>query len=155
MTQHIIDRINILGKHQGSNGFDDSDLDLTSSDMYDHKESSTKNGRYDDDSSVIIVAMDDVNDINNIVELDIETNVDEEVSMAKHDKYAQVSVKEGIRRHGQKAIDAVLTEYAQLNNRNIFEPKHAHELGTEVKREALNLITLIKEKRCGKGSCLC
>ena len=70
--------------------------------------------------------------------------------MSKHDKYAQVSVKEGIQRHGQKAIDAVLTEYAQLNDRNILEPKHAHELDKEAKREALNLIKLVKGKRCRK-----
>ena len=31
LTQHIIDPINIFGKRQGSNEFDNSDLDLTSS----------------------------------------------------------------------------------------------------------------------------
>ena len=28
--------------------------------------------------------------------------------IAKHDKYAQVSVKKGIRTHGEKALDALL-----------------------------------------------
>ena len=34
--------------------------------------------------------------------------------LAKQDRYAQVSVKEGIQRHGQRAVNAVLKEYAQL-----------------------------------------
>ena len=32
--------------------------------------------------------------------------------ISKEDKYAQVSVSEGIKRHGEKAVMAVLSEYA-------------------------------------------
>ena len=46
-------------------------------------------------------------------------------SAAKHE---QVSVKEGIKRFGDKAINTVLTEYAQLNEKNVFDPVDARKL---------------------------
>jgi len=70
--------------------------------------------------------------------------------ISKESKFAQVSVKEGIKRFGESAINAVLAEFGQLNDQKIFDPKFAHELSGKQKREALNLITLVKEKRCGK-----
>ena len=36
--------------------------------------------------------------------------------MSKEDKYAQVSVSEGIKCHGEIAIADVLTEFSQLND---------------------------------------
>ena len=36
--------------------------------------------------------------------------------MAKDDRYAQVSVSEGIKRHDKNAIMTVIKEYAQLND---------------------------------------
>ena len=68
-------------------------------------------------------------------------------SATKHD---QVSVEEGIRRFGDKAIEAVLSEYAQLNDKNVFKSRFANELSSKQKTDALNLITIVKEKRCGK-----
>lgn len=68
-------------------------------------------------------------------------------SATKHD---QVSVKEGIRRFGSKAIDAVLSEYAQLKDKNVFKPRFANDLTSQQQKDALNLITVVKEKRCGK-----
>ena len=70
--------------------------------------------------------------------------------MSKEDKYAQVSVNEGIKRHGEKAIAAVLAEFGQLNNKQVFKPYNAHQLTNAVKREALNLITMIKQKETGR-----
>jgi hypothetical protein len=70
--------------------------------------------------------------------------------MSKEDRYAQVSVKEGIKRYGHKAIEAVMKEYAQLDDRIIFDPQHADTLTRQQKYDALNLITMVKEKRCGK-----
>ena len=70
--------------------------------------------------------------------------------MTKQDKYGQVLVKEGICHHGQWAVDAILAEYAQLNERNIFKPKRSSELSANSKRESLNLIMLEKEKSCGE-----
>ena len=68
-------------------------------------------------------------------------------SAAKHE---QVSVKEGIRRFGDKTVDAVLTEYAQLNEKNVFAPVNANKLTKKQKSDALTLLTMIKQKRCGK-----
>ena len=70
--------------------------------------------------------------------------------MSKVDKYAQVSVREGIKRHGQKAIDAMMKEFAQLNDKGTFVPVDVSKLSKKDKMEALNLITMIKQKRCGK-----
>ena len=70
--------------------------------------------------------------------------------LKEQDKYAQVSVKEGVRRHGQKALDAVMTEFAQLNNKDTFTPMSKNDLTVGIKKNALNLITLIKQKRNGK-----
>ena len=70
--------------------------------------------------------------------------------LSKEDKYAQVSVKEGIKRHGNKAIAAVLSEFSQLNDKHVFRPRQADELTNMDKKQSLNLITMIKEKRDGK-----
>ena len=70
--------------------------------------------------------------------------------IAKSSKHAQVNVKEGIRRYGDRAAKAVIKEYAQLDEKGTFEPKDPSELTGDQKVEALNLITIIKEKRCGK-----
>ena len=65
-------------------------------------------------------------------------------------KYEQVSVEEGLRRFGNKAVEAVLSEYSQLNDKQVFRTRLAKELTAKQKSEALNLITMIKQKRCGK-----
>jgi len=67
-------------------------------------------------------------------------------SAAKHE---QVSMREGIRRYGESAIKAVLKEYAQLDDKKIFRPVKASALTIYQKRDALNLVTLIKFKRNG------
>ena len=66
--------------------------------------------------------------------------------MSKVDKYAQVSVSEGIKRHGDRAIAAVLTEFSQLNNKDVFKPRDAKTLNQHKRREALNQTTMVKEK---------
>ena len=70
--------------------------------------------------------------------------------ISKEDRYAHVSINEGIKRHGQKAIDAVLAEFMQLNDQKVFKPVVPNSLNDNDKREALNLITMLKEKRNGK-----
>jgi len=50
-----------------------------------------------------------------------------EVIMAhvkKIDKHAQVSVNKEITRHGDKALEALLSEFGQLNNYNTFDPQY-------------------------------
>ena len=66
------------------------------------------------------------------------------------DRYAQVSVSKGIRRHGDRIVAAVLNEFEQLNDKGVFKPLKAKELKASEKSEAFNLITMVKEKRDGK-----
>ena len=61
-----------------------------------------------------------------------------------------MSVNEGIQSHGEKAVAAVLNEFSQLNDKGVFKPHRPNELKDREKSEALNLITMIKEKRDGK-----
>ena len=70
--------------------------------------------------------------------------------MSRDDKYAQVSVSEGIKRHGEKAFIAVLSEYVQLNDKEVFKACDINKLSYNDKKEALNLITMVKQKRNGK-----
>ena len=70
--------------------------------------------------------------------------------MSKLDKHAQVSVNEGVKRYGEKAIAAILKEFTQLNDKQVFKPCNPNRLSAATKRKALNLITMIKQKRDGK-----
>ena len=70
--------------------------------------------------------------------------------LSKDDKYAQVSIKEGIRRHGDKAVEVVLKEFTQLNDKQVFAPLDTKELSPKQRSQALDLITMVKEKRDGK-----
>ena len=51
--------------------------------------------------------------------------------LSKVDKYAQVPVNEGIRRHGEKAVAAVLNDFSQLNDIGVFKTRRPNELKTE------------------------
>ena len=62
----------------------------------------------------------------------------------------QMTATASIKKHGQRAIEALMNEFLQLHNKDIFEPMHAHKLTNDQKRRALRAINLIKEKRCGK-----
>ena len=58
-------------------------------------------------------------------------------------EYKDVSMKEGLERFGEKAVESVLKEFAQLDDSNSFEPQYAHLLTRDQKRAALSLITLV------------
>ena len=62
----------------------------------------------------------------------------------------QMSAKKGIERHGQAAINAILKEYKQLHDLDVFRGIHRRDLTPEQHKRVLRLITVIKEKRCGK-----
>ena len=62
----------------------------------------------------------------------------------------QMSAKAGIRRFGDAARDAMRREFRQLDEKGVFEPILATDIGPEVKKQALRCINVIKEKRCGK-----
>ena len=72
------------------------------------------------------------------------------VHVSKNDKHTHVSVNEGIRRHGDEALHILLSEFGQIHRHDTFEHLDISKLLAEVKKEALNLITMIREKRCGK-----
>ena len=69
--------------------------------------------------------------------------------LSKGDKHAQVSIKEGLKRHGDRALDALLKDLGQLHKHDTFDPQDIIGLTSGMKKEALNLITMIKEKRTG------
>jgi len=62
----------------------------------------------------------------------------------------QVSAKKGIKMFGERALEALAKEYAQLDSLDVFIPMLVSELTLEQKRNALNAIDLIAEKRCGR-----
>ena len=62
----------------------------------------------------------------------------------------QMSAEAGIKRYGPRAIDALYEEFAQLKELSVFEAICTTDLTPQQRRDALPLINLIKEKRCGK-----
>ncbi len=61
----------------------------------------------------------------------------------------QMTASQGIRKHGQKAVDALFSEFCQLDDRTVFDPIDATTLSHQQKKAALRAINLIKEKRSG------
>jgi hypothetical protein len=61
----------------------------------------------------------------------------------------QMTATAGIKKHGQKAIDALLKEFCQLDNKSVFAAVDAGTLSAKQKFAALRAINLIKEKRDG------
>ena len=64
--------------------------------------------------------------------------------------FTQMTRKKGIEQFGDVSTQAILEEYTQLHNLNVFKPKHKRDLKQEQIDKCLRLITLIKQKRCGK-----
>ena len=70
-------------------------------------------------------------------------------------KHAQMSAKAGIKKFGDRAVAAMLSEYKQLNSgavpgKPVFGCIDPNTLTREEKRRALEAVNLIKKKRCGK-----
>ena len=61
-----------------------------------------------------------------------------------------MSTKKGINKYGYGTIDAILTEFTQLNNKKVVEPLHLKTLTPEVRRKSLRPTTLVTEKKCGR-----
>ena len=61
-----------------------------------------------------------------------------------------MSVPKGVKRHGEKAINALLAEYGQIHGHGTFQPLMSNTLTSEQRKNALQIITMIKEKWCGK-----
>lgn len=62
----------------------------------------------------------------------------------------QMSANAGIKKHGRKAQEALMAEFAQLEDLSVYEPLNPNKLTRAQKKAALRAINLIKEKRCGK-----
>jgi hypothetical protein len=62
----------------------------------------------------------------------------------------QMSAKAGIRKHGKAAEDALIAEFSQMEDLNVYEPISPSTLSREQKKGALRTINMIKEKRCSK-----
>jgi hypothetical protein len=62
----------------------------------------------------------------------------------------QMTAKQGVKEFGDRAVEAIIKEFTQLNEKNVFQPKHFGSLTMEDRKKALRSITLIKEKRCGR-----
>ena len=70
-------------------------------------------------------------------------------------EHAQMSAKAGIKKFGDRAVAAMLSEYKQLNTgampgKPVFGCIDPTTLTYEEKRRALEAVNLIKKKRCGK-----
>ena len=60
-----------------------------------------------------------------------------------------MTAKKGVKEFGDRAIQAIIKEYDQLDKKNAFKPRLAKSLTPEERARALRSITLIKEKRSG------
>ena len=62
----------------------------------------------------------------------------------------QMSAKKGIERFGERALQAIITEYEQFENLSVFTPISLKHLSPSDRKLALHAIDLIKKKRTGK-----
>jgi hypothetical protein len=62
----------------------------------------------------------------------------------------QMSAHAGIIKHGRIAEEALLAEFSQFEDLNVYEPLDPNTLTREQKASALQAIPTIKEKICGK-----
>ena len=60
-----------------------------------------------------------------------------------------MSARDGIAKHGDKAIEVLYNEFLQLHDMNVFVPIHKKDLTKQQIKDALRAISVIKEKRDG------
>ena len=61
-----------------------------------------------------------------------------------------MSARKGIKIFGDKPVAAIFYEYQQLDTPNAFMPMQYQGMPQEHKKNALNVLDIIKEKRRGK-----
>jgi hypothetical protein len=64
--------------------------------------------------------------------------------------FTQMTVKRGIRKHGQVAVDALFKEFSPLHDLGVFLAQKADKLTLAEKRAALRAISMVKEKKMWK-----
>ena len=75
--------------------------------------------------------------------------MDEVRNMSYRFMVTQMMEHEGIAKHSEKAVEAQMKEYAQLDEFKVFEPLDSASLSEKEKARALRVINLLKEKRNG------
>jgi hypothetical protein len=91
----------------------------------------------------------------------INQDMDSYMSLATKVMFTQMNTKEGIKRFGERAIAAMYKEYKQIDEgpipgKPVFGVFNSTKLSWEEKKQALEAVNLIKEKRCGKiKGCTC
>ena len=58
--------------------------------------------------------------------------------------------KKVLEKFGERAAEAIIMEFKKLNDKEVFVPMYYNQLMLEQRRKALQAITLMSEKRCGK-----
>ena len=61
----------------------------------------------------------------------------------------QHNVRQGLKLFGEAGIDAVMKELVQLHERGVLEPKSAKDLDVEQRKDALQYLMFLKQKRNG------
>jgi hypothetical protein len=69
---------------------------------------------------------------------------------AFHVIMTQMSAKKGLKLHGEKAAEAIVNEFQQLHDKQVFIPRQYQSLTPEQRQRSLRAITLVTEKRSGK-----
>jgi hypothetical protein len=70
--------------------------------------------------------------------------------MTQAKKHVQMSAKAGIQKYGRKSEEALMIEFAQLEELSVFKGVDPGTLTNEQRKTALRAINLIKEKRSGQ-----
>eukprot|EP00980_Cylindrotheca_fusiformis_P001186 scaffold327_cov76-Cylindrotheca_fusiformis.AAC.1 len=76
--------------------------------------------------------------------------IHENISQITHILMAQMTAKKGIAEFGDRAIEAIIKEYDQLDKKKAFLPRSYESLKPQERHDALRSITLVSEKRSGK-----
>jgi hypothetical protein len=71
------------------------------------------------------------------------------VNELTHVLMTQMTATKGVKEFGDRAINAIIKGYDQLDKKNAFEPRFFESMTREERTRALRSITLIKEKRSG------
>ena len=61
----------------------------------------------------------------------------------------QMSAAKGIRTFGDKAIQALLSKFGQLDEKRVVEPLDPEKISFQQKKYVLCAVSFLKEKRCG------
>ena len=66
-----------------------------------------------------------------------------------HFVFLQMTARRGIQKYGQRAVDAIVSECAQMHDKQVFIPKKFTDLTHQQRRRAMRAITMVEEKWSG------